>query len=256
MPTFLFNEIIFGPVKSRRLGNSLGINLLPTKSKLCNFNCVYCECGLNDDNANDPYPLREIIAQELEKKLQQLKIANNLPDVITFAGNGEPTMHPYFSKVIDDTIALRNNYAPQCEITVLSNATMLRSQKVMDALKRVDRAFMKIDSAIITTSQSINQPAIIIPLETLAMQMKELGDKLIIQTMFLRGSTNGILFDNTSKKEIDALIAFYKETNPKEVQIYSIARDTPIDTLETIKKEELTAIASSMSKQGITVNVF
>jgi wyosine [tRNA(Phe)-imidazoG37] synthetase (radical SAM superfamily) len=256
MPTFLFNEIIFGPIKSRRLGNSLGINLLPIKSKLCNFNCVYCECGLNDDKANDPYPQRESIAQELEKKLITLKDKNNLPDVITFAGNGEPTMHPQFSKVIDDTIALRNTYAPQCEITVLSNATMLRIPKVMDALKRVDRAFLKIDSAITATSKMINQPAITIPLDTLALQMLELGNKLNIQTMFLRGSINGILFDNTSVEEIEALISFYKTTNPAEVQIYSIARDTPINTLETIKKEELLSIAALISQHGIPVNVF
>jgi len=256
MPTFLFNEIIFGPVKSRRLGNSLGINLLPTKSKLCNFNCVYCECGLNDDSASDPYPQRETISSHLEKKLKELKTINDLPDVITFAGNGEPTMHPQFAKVIDDTILLRNNFAPQCEITVLSNATMLRNPKVMEALKKVDRAFMKIDSAIETTSKTINQPTMSIPLETLASQMRELGENLIIQTMFIRGTANGIDFDNTSKVEIDALIDFYEKTKPSEIQIYSIARDTPIDTLETITKPELTKIAEIISKQGFNVNVF
>jgi len=256
MPTFLFNEIIFGPVKSRRLGNSLGINLLPTQSKLCNFNCVYCECGLNDDSKSDPYPTLETVVEQLEKKLMSLLSSNNLPDVITFAGNGEPTIHPQFAKIIDSTILLRNKYAPQCEITVLSNATMLRLPKVMDALKKVDRAFMKIDSAIETTSHKINQPVQTIPLDVLASQMIELGDKLIIQTMFLRGTANGKHFDNTTSDEIDALIAFYQETNPSEVQIYSIARDTPIDTLETVSKDELTAIAQYISKQGITVNVF
>jgi len=256
MPTFLFNEIIFGPVKSRRLGNSLGINLLPTKSKLCNFNCVYCECGLNDDSASDPYPQKETVATELEKKLIELQKNNNLPDVITFAGNGEPTMHPQFSKVIDDTISLRDKYAPQCEITVLSNATMLRNPKVMEALKKVNRAFMKIDSANEITSKIINQPTLSIPIDTLSAQMSELGDKLIIQTMFLRGSVNGKSFDNTTINEIDALVSFYKKTKPTEVQIYSIARDTPFDTLETINKEELNTIATHISKHGITVNVF
>ena len=256
MATFLFNEIIFGPVKSRRLGNSLGINLLPTKSKLCNFNCVYCECGLNDDSKSDPYPTRESVASELEKKLIELQSTNNLPDVITFAGNGEPTIHPSFPKIIDDTILLRNKYAPMCEITVLSNATMLRLPKVMEALKQVDRAFMKIDSAIETTSKMINQPTNHISLDTLASQMKELGEKLIIQTMFIRGEANGNHFDNTTDNEINELIAFYKATNPTEVQVYSIARDTPFDTLETISKDELTSLAGVISLHGIRVNVF
>jgi len=256
MPTFLFNEIIFGPVKSRRLGNSLGINLLPTKNKLCNFNCIYCECGLNDNSSPVSYPQRELVASELEKKLSDLKTGNNLPDVITFAGNGEPTMHPQFEDIINDTILLRNSYAHQCQITVLSNATMLHSATVMNALKRVDKAFMKIDSAIEPTTRIINQPTNGVALKTLASQMEQLGEKLIIQTMFIRGTANGKQFDNTTIQEIEALTAFYRTTNPREIHIYSIARDTPIETIETISKPELTKIATIISQQVFTVNVF
>ena len=256
MPTFLFNEIIFGPVKSRRLGNSLGINLLPTKNKLCNFNCIYCECGLNDNSSTVSYPQRELVASELEKKLSGLKTENNLPDVITFAGNGEPTMHPQFEDIINDTILLRNSYAHQCQITVLSNATMLHNTKVMNALKRVDKAFMKIDSAIESTTKIINQPTNAVPLKTLASQMQQLGEKLIIQTMFIRGTANGKQLDNTTMQEIEALTAFYRTTKPSEIHIYSIARDTPIETIETISKQELTKLATIISQQGFTVNVF
>ena len=256
MPTFLFNEIIFGPVRSRRLGNSLGINLLPTKSKLCNFNCVYCECGLNDESKSDPYPLKEEVSAQLENTLKHLQLTNNLPDVITFAGNGEPTIHPQFSKIIDRTLELRDLYAPQCEIAVLSNATMLRIEKIVDALKKVDKAFLKIDSAIEETAKMINQPSQYIPVATLAEQMKQLGEKLIIQTMIIRGAVNDKSIDNTTESEISALIEFYKRSCPKEIHLYSIARDTPYNSLIAVQKTELEKIAHYISQHGFIVHAF
>lgn len=255
MATFLFDQIIFGPVQSRRLGKSLGINLLPITRKICNFNCIYCECGLNDLSLSDTFPPQELIISELEKTLRKMKADNNLPDAITYAGNGEPTLHPAFAEITHKTIELRNEIAPQCKIVVISNATMLHITSVVEALKAVDQALLKIDSAIEETQITLNQPKKYISPEDLAPLMKQLGEKLIIQTMFVRGSINNMSIDNTTTTELNALIEFYKATQPSHIFIYSIARDTPIDTLQIVKKDELEQIANTISNHGFSVNV-
>jgi len=256
MPTFLFNEILFGPVKSRRLGNSLGINLLPIESKFCNFDCVYCECGWTH-NANRPsLPDRTLIALELEKKLKEIEAQGIRCDVITFAGNGEPTIHPQFLEIMIDTIAIRDKMCPGTDIAVLTNATMLHNQKVVDALKMADKSFMKIDSAISETLHLINKPIIPIVIDDLASKMKTFGTKLIIQTLFLRGEIEKKHIDNTTDIEIAALIDFYKKAEPSVVHIYSIDRDTPLNTLTKIEKNELSEIAQKIAAHGISIHVY
>ena len=258
MATFLFDSTVFGPVKSRRLGVSLGINLLPNDSKLCSFDCIYCECGWNPDSrkVKAVLPSREIVSQALRQKLIEMAGQNELPDVITFAGNGEPTMHPDFHEIIDDTVALRNELAPEARIAVLSNSTMLFKTNVIEALKKVDDNILKLDSAFPDTIQIMNLPVGRFQLEKVVEQLKAFNGKLIIQTMFLRGSFSNKLFDNTTDKEVKAWMKLLRKIKPERVMIYTIARDTPLETLEKISIEELNRIAERVKlKLGITVEV-
>ncbi len=250
MPTFLFNEIVFGPIKSRRLGVSLGINLLPVDGKICSFDCLYCECGLNKDNKRGKFPSREDVREALEHKLFQLKQEGIAPDVITFAGNGEPTLHPRFSDIIDDTLALRNSFFPKAQVCVLSNATQLHNPDVVDALQRIDQPILKLDSAFDATLRAIDRPASsLFTVKTLTEQLKEFGDKLIIQTLFTRGIHEGQPFDNTTEIEVQSWIDLMKDIAPSSIMIYTIDRDTPVGGLEKITLHELKQIAHMVTKQ-------
>lgn len=258
MSTFLFDSTIFGPVISRRLGVSLGINLLPNNSKLCTFDCVYCECGWNPDprHVKANLPGREDVKKELESKLVEMRSNKRLPDVITFAGNGEPTLHPQFGQIINDTLALRDAYAPQSRVAVLSNSTMLFKPQVVDALKKVDDNILKLDSAIPETIAKMNMPVGKFDLNRLLEQLKQFEGKLIIQTIFLKGEHKNETFDNTTDIEVQAWMKLIQEIAPQKVLIYSIARDTPIHSLEKISIDELNHIANNLHKStGIKVEV-
>ncbi len=257
MATFLFDKIIFGPVKSRRLGVSLGINLLPTESKLCNFNCIYCECGWTPgkENRNVYFHERKLVAQKLEEKLLEMQQDNMPPDVITYAGNGEPTMHPDFEGIIDDTIRIRNKYFPKARVAVLSNATRLHKDSVRRALNRVDDNILKLDSAILETVQLMNMPLGKYQIDRLIEQMQTFKGNLIIQTMFLRGEYKGQKIDNTTEYEISAWIKALHQINPKQVMIYTIARDTPLSSLEKLSLDELNIIKARLEKEGFNVQV-
>ena len=257
MATFLFDKIIFGPVKSRRLGVSLGVNLLPTNVKVCSFDCIYCECGLTPKKNTEKgtLPTREEVRQKLEEKLQEMAGRNQLPDVITFAGNGEPTLHREFAGIIDDTIELRNQWAPEARIAVLSNAGMLHKEDVFTALLKVEDNIQKLDSAYPETVELLDCPRGNFSLEKVVGQLKNFKGNVIIQTMFVRGSFKGKLIDNTTEKEVWAWIELLKIIKPSQVMIYTIARDTPIDTLEKIPLEKLNEIAGRVEKAGFKVQV-
>jgi len=221
MGTFLFNDIIFGPVKSRRFGVSLGVNLLPENYKFCTFNCVYCECGWTYKNNAEKIKLpgRSDIQKNLEMKLQQMTKDGKPPDNITFAGNGEPTVHPKFSEIIDDTISLRNFYFPNAEITVLSNASMLHKQKVFEALQKVDNNVLKLDSAIDKTFSLINIPTKGISLKKTIEEIKKFKGNQIIQTLFIKGEYKGVAFDNTHPNELSELFKVLKDIGPRYVMV-------------------------------------
>ena len=258
MATFLFEDVIFGPVNSRRLGVSLGINLVPVNHKVCTFNCIYCECGWTNENylSSDGFPSRELIARGLEQKLVELRSAGLVPDALTYAGNGEPTLHPDFAGVIDDTIRIRDRYAPESKVVVLSNASLAHRDGIKDALLRADRNILKLDTGIQETFLRLNQPLVNISLEDIIHNLKLFDKNLIIQTLFIRGSHKGKVIDNTSGEEIKALLALYEEIRPAEVQVYTIARDTPVAGLEKIPVSDLETIAERAKKLGIETFVF
>lgn len=256
MQTVLFHSTIFGPVHSRRLGVSLGVNLTPDDGKICSFDCLYCEAGFNAQGPGTTgFPPRERVALLLESRLKKMSEAGEPLDVITFSGNGEPTLHPDFAGVIDDTLRLRGLYYPSAKVSVLSNSTRLDRPEVCEALLKVDNNILKLDSAVTATMWTIDRPGSpeftserVIPL------LARFGENCIIQTMFLRGEYEGVNIDNTTSEEVDALIRAYREIRPSEIMIYSIDRKTPAENLEKVSHEELLAIAERIeSETGITV---
>ncbi|MDR0815650.1 MAG: radical SAM protein [Bacteroidales bacterium] len=255
MPTSLFNRIVFGPIHSRRLGVSLGINLLPLDNKYCNFNCIYCECGWTAHNIAYLMPSRENVRETLEMKLSEMQKADTQPDSITFAGNGEPTIHPDFAGVISDTILLRNRTFPASKISVLSNATMLHRSEVVEALKKVDMPILKLDSAIDATRAKINLPSVGMPVGKLIAQLKAFNGQAVIQTMFLQGTYKGEPIDNTTAAELDAWEQAICEIKPRQVQIYTIDRDTPADSLRKVTEPILRTIATRIEQHGIPVQI-
>lgn len=253
---FLFDKIIFGPVRSRRLGVSLGVNLLPVDAKICSFDCIYCECGFNTTMQESPLPTREQVYAALEAKLREMVATNELPDVITFAGNGEPTLHTQFKDIIDDTIALRDRYCPEAKVSVLSNSTRIHKPAVFRALQQVDNNILKFDSAIESTVQRLDRP--VSKQFTVNRQIEDLkrfNGNLIIQTLFLRGKLKDGAIDNTTEEEVSLWLEALKIIRPKQVMIYSIDRETPTKGLEKVPLETLQQIAERTRKIGFEVMV-
>jgi wyosine [tRNA(Phe)-imidazoG37] synthetase (radical SAM superfamily) len=253
-----FHETIFGPIHSRRLGISLGINLLPTYYKYCTFNCVYCECGwteaLPEDKAEFVSAAKTLSL--LEKRLIELQAEGIAPHSFTLAGNGEPTVHPEFDKIVEGTLQLRNKYFPQARLSVLSNASMIWRPSIMESLKKLDNNIQKLDAGTEGMFQKINQPKVPITLREIVDNLKHFNGKVTIQTLFLRGELNGITIDNTSEEEVTAWLDLIREINPKRVMLYSIERKTPINNLEKISKSELARIAARVEKTGICAEFF
>jgi len=255
MSGILFEEIIFGPIRSRRFGISLGINLLPLDSKLCSFDCIYCECGLTGHTQGVKPALygKEQILEALESRL---KAMNQVPDSITFAGNGEPTMHPRFAEIMDGVVALRNTWCPEAKITVLSNATMLSRDHVREALLKADNNVLKLDAGSDAMFQLINRPLQPIRLEEVVERLIAFKGDLIIQTLFLRGEIEGKRVDNTLDTEVDLWLGHLQQIRPRLVMLYPVDRATPFPGLEKAGSEELRAIAARVEQLGIAAEVY
>lgn len=252
MATQIFEDVIFGPIKSRRLGVSLGVNLMPTNGKLCNFDCVYCECGWNGAGGEKlRYNSKEIVQEQLRERLSKMHAEGEKLDVITFAGNGEPTLHPNFEEIIDSTISLRDELFPEAKVAVLSNATRVNNNSVRSALEKVDRAILKIDSGCEKTINTVNQPQFSYSLRAVIDSIKQFKGEVIIQTMFLKGESKGENIDNTSEDEINMWLDVLKELNPALVMIYSLDRDTPLKTLTKVTIDELNSIAEKVRNLGL-----
>ena len=257
MQTVLFHSTIYGPIHSRRLGMSLGINLMPNDGKICSFDCLYCEAGFTAQGAGkDGVPTREAVKRQLKRKLIEMKEQGLTLDVITFSGNGEPTLHPEFKKVVEDVLRLRTQYFPNAKVSVLSNSTMAGKPAVADALRKVDNNILKLDSAMPHTFRVLNRPVSpnCLP-EGVITDLKQFGGQCVVQTIMVRGEFNGERIDNTTDDELDALLSAYLQIRPREVMLYSIDRKTPAENLEKVSKEELERIAQRFRDSGITVQV-
>ena len=252
MSTIIYPSPIFGPVHSRRLGISLGINLLPADGKVCSFDCIYCECGFNEDHRPSlPLPTREEVAQKLEQKLQQMVAEGQLPDVLTFAGNGEPTCHPHFADIIDDVIRLRNQYCPKTKVSVLSNSTMIHRKEVHDALMRVDNNILKLDTVDPIYINKVDHPNGTYDVDVIIDRLKAFEGHVIIQTMFMRGECQGESVDNTGEEYIVPWLKAVKDIRPQQVMIYTIDRETPTQGLLKATHEQLDAIRDRVTAEGI-----
>jgi wyosine [tRNA(Phe)-imidazoG37] synthetase (radical SAM superfamily) len=247
--TILFNSPIFGPVHSRRLGVSLGINLMPADGKICSFDCIYCECGLNGDHhTKSKRPTREEVCEGLTKVLRERHEKGEPLDVITFAGNGEPTGHPDFAGIINDTIAARDKYFPSAKVSVLSNATMLHKPDVFEALKKVDNNIQKLDTVDMAYITKVDRPCSpSYDVRKVIKQLKAYDGKVIIQTIFMRGE--GV--DNTGEEYVAPWIEAVKEIAPEQVMIYTIDRETPTKGLKKAEPAILDQIRERITKLNI-----
>jgi len=252
MPTIIYPSPIFGPVKSRRLGVSLGINLMPADGKICSFDCIYCECGYNKDHRPTlRRPRREDVAEALERKLREMTAEGVLPDVLTFAGNGEPTLHPEFAEIISDTLRLRDRFAPQAKVSVLSNATALHNDKVREALLRIDNNIQKLDTVDDDYIRMIDRPIGRYAVKDVVEHLKSFEGQVIIQTMFMKGTSGGRDVDNTGERFVAPWISALKEIRPRSVMIYTIDRETPDHGLLKASPAELDAIKMRVIGEGL-----
>jgi len=257
MSTVIYPSPIFGPIHSRRLGVSLGINLLPADGKVCSFDCIYCECGLNAwHRPNLKMPTREEVAAALEARLQLMQQEGPKPDVLTFAGNGEPTLHPHFPEIIDDTICLRDRYFPEARISVLSNATQILKPNVFAALCRVDNNILKLDTVDPDFIRKVDRPTGHYFVEAIVEGLIRFRGRLIIQTMFLTGTdAEGHDVTNTSDRFVQPWLDTLKVIGPEKVMIYTIDRETPVSTLAKATPATLDAIADRVRAMGFECSV-
>jgi wyosine [tRNA(Phe)-imidazoG37] synthetase (radical SAM superfamily) len=251
----LFNSIVYGPIRSRRLGISLGVNLMPTTAKLCSFDCVYCECGWNQPVLHPQLPTREQVRKALASSLIS-QSSDNPIDVITFSGNGEPTMHPDFLGIIQDTCDLRDQFYPEAKVSVLSNSTQLGRKDVVEALRLCDNRILKLDSAIDATMRLIDKPVNQqLTVHQIVQWLQCFKGQFTLQTCFLRGEYQGHVIDNTTPEELYAWYEIIDILRPQQVMIYVIDRETPLKTLEKIPAEQMQQIAQPLREKGIDVIV-
>lgn len=247
-----FDDIVFGPIKSRRLGSSLGVNLLPSKGKLCNFDCIYCECGWNKDGTQDhTLPDYTAVSEALTEKIARLAAEGVPVDSITFSGNGEPTIHPDFPEIVDLVLALRDRYYPFAKVSVLSNATMIGREKVRMALKRIDNPILKIDASNDSLISLINRPEGNYKLENVVRWLKDFCGDFILQTMFLRSPD----FDLSQQEQLDAWMDIVREIHPREIMVYTIDRETPDSTLGKYTVEQMREFVRPLSDEGFNIQI-
>ena len=250
MATVIYPSPIFGPVHSRRLGVSLGINLLPADGKFCTFDCIYCECGFNADfRPHQKLPTRE------EVRLLDMLQNGPKPDVLTFAGNGEPTAHPQFAGIMEDTLALRDKYFPEAKVSVLSNSTFIHKPEVFDALNKVDNNILKLDTIDAIYINKVDRPTGHYDVKQVIERMKAFKGNLIVQTLFMKGMFEGESVDNTTDNYVLPWLEVVKEITPRQVMIYTIDRETPAPDLLKATHEELDRIGELVRKAGIPCSV-
>lgn len=247
-------ETVFGPIFSRRLGTSLGINLLPQKGKICNFDCIYCECGWNKDGRNDTVlPTAAKVHADLQKMLEKLRQQGTSVDSITFSGDGEPTLNPEFPAIIDDTLALRNQLAPTAKVSVLSNATRVHIPDVFKALSKVDNPIMKIDAPTNELVARINHPAPGYDVARVVESLKQFKGNFVLQTCMLRSKE--YCFDSSNPEVLEGWMQIVRELKPRQVMVYTIDRPTPAQGLERFTPEEMKCLVQPLIDEGFNLQI-
>lgn len=245
----LREETVFGPIFSRRLGSSLGINLLPEKGKICNFDCIYCECGWNRDGRDDTVlPTAEKVHNDLERMLQKLVKEKTPVDSITFSGDGEPTLNPEFPQIIDDTLRLRDQYYPSAKVSVLSNATRVHIPEIFNALRKVDNPIMKIDAPTNELVVKINNPAPGYDVQRVIEALKQFKGNFVLQTCMLRSPD----FDSSSPEVVGPMMDIVRLLKPREWMVYTIDRPTPMQGLQKFSPQEMKALVQPIIDEGFT----
>lgn len=248
----LREKIVFGPIRSRRLGNSLGINLLPENGKICNFDCIYCECGWNADGRDDRLiPDAEALRIALGQKLSECRENGTPIDSITFSGDGEPTLNPHFPQIVDITLELRDSYFPGAAVSVLSNATTAGRPEIFRALRRVDNAIMKIDAADNGSVQLINRPSCGYDLEKVIQSLEAFEGDFILQTMFLKGPG----FDSSDPRNLEGWMAIARRLRPRRIMVYTIDRDTPMAGLSKFTEEQMCGMVAPLIEEGFDIQI-
>lgn len=248
----LREEVVFGPIKSRRLGWSLGINLLPTKGKICNFDCIYCECGWNADGRDDTkLPSAAEVRSALEAKLADILLEGTRVDSITFSGDGEPTLNPDFARIIDDTIALRDIYCPQAKVSVLTNATKLLSDTVFGALRKVDAPILKLDAPTDERARKINGALPSFKVDDVVKGMKRFEGDFILQTMFLKSDD----FDSLEPQMLAKWMDIVREIRPRLIMAYTIARQTPQSGLSAYSAAQIREALKPLEDEGFKIQI-
>ena len=245
-------ELVFGPIKSRRLGSSLGINLLPRNGKICNFDCIYCECGWNRDGLGDRVlPTAEDLRRDLTAKLRECREKGTPIDSITFSGDGEPTLNPDFAQIVDITLALRDRYYPEAKVSVLSNATRLGREDVFQALRKVDNPILKIDAPTDALAARIDQPQCDYSVRQVVEDLRRFNGDFVLQTMFLRSPD----FDSSAPEVLEGWMRIVRELRPREIMVYTIDRETPMKGLEKFTAEQMRELVRPLTEEGFRIQV-
>ena len=246
----LREDTVFGPIFSRRLGSSLGINLLPRKGKICNFDCVYCECGWNKDGLEDTQlPSAEEVRKALEEKLKACQAAGTPIDSITFSGDGEPTLNPAFPEIVDITLALRDLYYPKALVSVLSNATRCGEPGIFEALRKVDNAILKLDATSDEQAALVNRPASSYRVADVIRALERFEGQFVLQTMFLKGDGWG------TEDWVDAWMDIVRQLKPRELMVYTVDRETPLKGLKKYTVEEMRALVRPLLEEGYNIQI-
>ena len=245
-------ETVFGPIHSRRLGSSLGINLLPRRGKVCTFDCIYCECGWNADGRGDQVlPTAAEVRSALEDKLAECLLDGTPIDSITFSGDGEPTLNPEFPRIIDDTLRLRDAYYPGAKVSVLSNASRVHVPEIAAALARVDNPILKIDAPTDELIARIDRPAPGYRLERVLEALRGFHGNFVLQTMFLRSPD----FDSSSPEVLEGWMDIVRELRPRKVRVYTIDRPTPAQGLEKFTVAQMRALVQPLIDEGFDIDI-
>lgn len=247
-----FDDIVFGPIASRRLGSSLGVNILPSKGKLCNFDCIYCECGWNaDGKADRKFPSFASVREALEHRIKGLKAEGTAVDSITFSGNGEPTLHPDFPAIVEVVLRLRDMYYPEAKVSVLSNATMIWKEDVREALKKVDNPILKIDASEDGLIQMVNKPVGHYELDEIKKNLRDFNGNFVLQTIFFRSPE----FDLSAEEQLESWRNIVRDLRPREIMVYTIDRETPDKSLGKCKVEEMETFVAPLVEEGFRIQI-